>query len=213
MDTPQVEATPVLRLDLDVAPGLVREFFPLLQQGVAVTVRVGCPLAELLADEFRLPEAYVQQRITTIFLDSKPVDDVHRAIVRDRSTVALSGAMPGLVGATMRRGGYYAAMRGAISHREGADAGARGNGTVRVKLFNLLLPEIGPAFLRRGVIVAAGELVALFRGAGEAFWPACRARLDGHPVAAEQLRSWAAFAGTGSVLLRVESPASGGPHG
>ncbi|HEY6007496.1 MAG TPA: hypothetical protein VIU40_04175 [Geobacteraceae bacterium] len=203
METPRDDAAPALRLDLGVSPELVREFFTLLQQGVTVAVRVGCTLAELLAGEFGLDEAYVEQRITTIFLDSKPVDDVHRATVRERSTLALSGAMPGLVGATMRRGGYYAAMRGAISHREGG-GGAQGYGTVRLKLFNLLLPELGPAFLRRGVIVATAELVDLFNGVGEAFWPGCRARLDGTPVDPELLRSGVAFAGYGSLLLRVD---------
>ena len=33
-------------------------------------------------------------------------------------TLALSAAMPGLVGATMRRGGYFAGLRANISHRD-----------------------------------------------------------------------------------------------
>ena len=179
-------------LALDVEPELVREFFPLFQQGVRMAARVGCTLAQLLGDDFGLDEAYVAQRITTIFLDSKPIDDVHRARVKDGSTIALSGAMPGLVGATMRRGGYYAAMRGAISYREEGDSAATGHGTVRLKLFNLLLPELGPVFLRRGIILTAAELGALLADAGDAFRQGCRTRLDGRPAEPDLLRDLSA---------------------
>jgi hypothetical protein len=208
MEKPRSDVVPSPHLDIVAAPELLREFFPLFQQGVAVGVRVGCTLALLLRDEFGLDEAYVEQRITTIFLDSKPIDDVHRAIVRDGSTIALSGAMPGLVGATMRRGGYYAPMRGAISLREGANPGIQGYGTVRVKLFNLLLPELAPVLLRRGVILPVSDLTELFREKNETFRQGCRARLDGAPIAPEALKSGEAFS-CGTVRLRVDFSGQG----
>src|SRR5690349_16233437 len=124
METQGVDDTARVCLAIGVKPEYMSEFFPLLQQGVRVTARTGCTLAMLLGEEFGLDEAYVARRITTIFLDNSPIDDVHRAIVKDGSTIALSGAMPGLVGATMRCGGYYAAMRGAITRLDGGEAEA-----------------------------------------------------------------------------------------
>jgi hypothetical protein len=70
--------------------------------------------------------------------------------------------MPGLVGATLRRGGYYAAMRAAIT--QGAERASEigpGGILVRVKLFNLLVPELGPVLLARGVVLAREDAAAL----------------------------------------------------
>lgn len=149
------------RLNLTLQPEQLNSFFPLLQQGVAVPATVGCTLRSLLGDQFAIPADYVTERITTIFLDNRPVDDLDHTIIHDGSRVTLSAAMPGLVGATMRRGGFYAALRQGISHvtEDGAAVGARG--TIRLKLFNLLLAELGPLVLARGVILEQGDLAAL----------------------------------------------------
>ena len=196
--------SPAHRLLLVINPDQGREFYPIFQQGVTVTARLGCSVAELLSDQFGLSGTYVAERITTIFLNGKAIDDVNTAIVKAGSTLALSGAMPGLVGATMRRGGYYAAMRSGISHIE-SDTGTEGRiGPLRVKLFNILLPELGPEFLRRGVQLAASDLAELFANTTEALWAGCSAaRLDGEPVSPELLRSGEAFAGGGAVRLVV----------
>src|SRR6185369_18094764 len=103
-------------LVLTMMPDQLRAFYPMLQQGVNVPATVGCTLKSLLCDQFAIPADYVTDRITTVFLDNRPVDDLDRAIVQDGSRVTLSAAMPGLVGATMRRGGFYAALRQGISH-------------------------------------------------------------------------------------------------
>jgi hypothetical protein len=132
-------------------------FFPLLQHGITVPAVVGGSLASLLCDQFLIPADYVAERVTTIFLNNSPVDDLEHTIIQDGSRVTLSAAMPGLVGATMRRGGYYAALRSGISH--GADDGTAtaSFGTVRLKLFNLLLAELGPLILKRGLILTSAE--------------------------------------------------------
>jgi len=139
-------------------PDQLPVFYPLLQKGVTVPATVGCTLKSLLSDQFAIPADYVTNRITTVFLDNRPVDDLDRTIIHDGSRVTLSAAMPGLVGATMRRGGFYAALRQGISHvvESGSTAGA--SGTVRVKLFNLLLAELGPLVLARGLLLERSEL-------------------------------------------------------
>jgi hypothetical protein len=71
--------------------------------------------------------------------------------------------MPGLVGATMRRGGFYAALRQGISHVLDSGTSANECGTVRLKLFNLLLAELGPLVLARGLLLEPYELNELLQ--------------------------------------------------
>lgn len=148
-------------LALQLSTGQLCAFFPLLLKGVTVPATVGCSLRSLLCDQFAIPADYVTDRITTIFLDNSPVDDLDRTIIQDGSRVTLSAAMPGLVGATMRRGGFYAALRQGISHVAGSGASAGESGTIRLKLFNLLLAELGPLVLARGLILDQDELTNL----------------------------------------------------
>jgi hypothetical protein len=73
----------------------------------------------------------------------------------------------------MRRGGFYAAFREGISCRDD-DSGARvGIGTVRIKLFNLLIAELGPLFLGRGIIVPAPSVTAFLAGSSREFRDSC----------------------------------------
>src|SRR6185369_7098417 len=157
---------PFARVAMVLRNGRMSGFFPLLEQGVRVACRVGVTLEDLLVNQWGIEADYVAQRITTMFLNSRAVDDIARSVVHGGSVVALSGAMPGLVGATMRRGGFYAAMRGAMTFREEIFGGEQGGGRVRVKLFNLLLKELGRGFLARGMIMTGAELSA-FLMAGE----------------------------------------------
>lgn len=146
-------------------------FTAALQQGVRLRVRAGATLQGFLEDELGLDPRYVAERITTVFLDGQVVDRLEDVALRDGSRLALSAAMPGLVGATLRRGGYYAAMRGAITHRAAATAAGEAPALVRVKLFNLLIAELGPVLLGHGVVVSRGEAEALLRGASAGALP------------------------------------------
>ena len=195
---------PEIRLQLTMRPEQVREFFPILQQGVTVNARVGCSLSKLLCDQLALGRDYVVERITTIFLDGKATDDIDSAIVRDGSTIALSAAMPGLVGATMRRGGYYAAMRSGITHTESQRGSVDRIGTIRVKLFNILLSELGPGILKRGVVISASDLAGFLGSKTDPFWQGCTdALLNGMPVGPAFLFSGEPFVDGGTVRLTV----------
>lgn len=123
---------------------------PIFQKGVHVPVRTGHSIKHLLREQWGIDEGYVMNRISTLFLDSKPVDDIEKAIVRDGSVLSLSSAMPGLMGATMRRGGFFAGFRGDISHVSESEPDDYGDGIITLKLFNLLIRELGPRFLERG---------------------------------------------------------------
>lgn len=137
-------------------------FRPLFQQGVGVSIQTGGSLEDLLCRQWQIDRDYVLNRISTLFLDGKPVDDLPASIVQDGATLALSGAMPGLIGATMRRGGVLASFRSGITYCPTTDAHNHGNGRITLKLFNLLIDELGPGFLCRGIWVPRRRLAELF---------------------------------------------------
>lgn len=146
-------------------PNHLAVFFPLLQQGVRVEARVGCDIQSLLCDQFQVAPEYLADRVSTIFLNGKPVDDVGSAVVTDGATLALSAAMPGLVGATFRKAGCLASFRNTISYRnEATPAAACEDGFITLKLFNMLLPELGPQYLAHGVWTRGRELQACLTG-------------------------------------------------
>ena len=123
----------------------------------------------MLCGQCGVPEHYLDHRIQTVFLNGKAVDNVDDSIVSDGAALALSAAMPGLAGATLRKGGRYAAMRRQISHRSAASCAAGGEGLVVIKLFNMILRELGPRFLSLGIRVRGEDLAAVFSNATGAF--------------------------------------------
>ena len=151
-------------LCLHLEKSLIPSFFQLLQKGFRVKTRAGCSVKSFLCEHLGLSPEYVEERIKTLFLDGKPVDDKDTAMIRDGSTLALSAAMPGLVGAVLRSGGFFASMRSTISHREEAEVACTQEALVSLKLFNILLREIGPAFLEKGIWVRGKDLQNLIEG-------------------------------------------------
>ncbi|NPU84044.1 MAG: hypothetical protein HPY65_06105 [Syntrophaceae bacterium] len=165
---------------------------------------VGCSLRELLAERFGISIEYIENRIQTVFLDGKPVDDVDAAVVRDGAVLALSSAMPGLLGAIMRKGGYYSRLRSPVSHAENEEAARRMDGQVTVKLFNLTIPELGPLFLKRGIWVDAEDLRNLFRSRPQDLEEGCEeAAVDGRQVDPAMLPSWDFTAVQAYLKLRM----------
>ncbi|MCD6271374.1 MAG: hypothetical protein J7K30_00670 [Deltaproteobacteria bacterium] len=79
-------------------------------------------------------------------------------LVNDGAVLALSAAMPGVMGACLRKGGLYAPMRSNISLKKRASDITRQYGEVVIKLFNLVLKELGPVFLEDGIL-ACGDKV------------------------------------------------------
>lgn len=138
------------------------DFSPLLQRGVFCSLATRCPVGDFLTAQLGIDPAYVRDRIATVFVDGSVVDDLATATLRPGSTLTLSAAMPGLVGATLRRGGFYSAMRSEISWKADDDAPKLPDAppdTIRLKLFNSVLREIGPGVLGRGVLIDRADAV------------------------------------------------------
>ncbi len=190
------------RLAFIVDEALIARFFLLLQQGVKIRSRVGCSVDAFLREELGAGHAMIE-KIQSIVLNGKPVDDIGAAVVHDGSVLALSAAMPGLVGATLRRGGAYSSFRSAITYHETEKAFPPGVGWVSIKLFNLLMAELGPGLLRQSVLIKAADLSDFLAERSGEFRQGCSALLDDKAIDIRILGGSTALAGKEQVLLTV----------
>jgi len=166
----------------------------LLQAGFSLQAPEGLSARAFMREVLRFPEDYIEGAVSTVFLDGKPVDDIDRAILVDGSRLALSAAMPGLVGAMMRRGSPYASFREGITHRDaraisardaaasreaadgaGENLAAATAGTsmamaapcfVGIKLFNSVMRDRGPTVLAHGILLATGTVLSAIAETG-----------------------------------------------
>jgi hypothetical protein len=188
-------------LSLAVENRLIGSMFSILQDGFMVRALVGRSIGEFLREQYGLSREYIAKRISTIFLDGEPVDDVDAATLRDGSTLALSGAMPGLVGAVMRSGSYYASFRYSITHRDSGKTVKEEEGVIRVKLFNIIMSELGADFLRRGIYLNAIVLRDFLSGQGDDFWQGCREILLNQKAAEPDLLRKGKFLSEGDLVF------------
>ena len=194
----------VVELCMTVESDRVSAFFQLLGQGFTIDARVGCTVMEFLCSLPDLNFNYIEQRIQTIFLNGKPVDDLYHAVISDGATLALSAAMPGLAGAILRRGGSYASMRQQISYKKEHLPNSAEKGNVVLKLFNLVARDLGLIFLNHGICVSGENLAGFFRQMPDDFWSDCReVKKDGQALNVKKLlhMDWE----KGKVLLKVHS--------
>jgi hypothetical protein len=173
----------MIRLHLHVDASCVPLFFSLFEKGVVLSGNTGCTLRDFLCGRLGLSGDYLDQRVQTLFLDARPVDDVDKAVVRDGSILALSAAMPGVLGATMRKGGRYAAFRKDISQHDDECGTCESPGRVTVKLFNMVAKEVGGHLLEAGIEVEGGDLQRIADGCpGELNRGIRKARMDDHSI-------------------------------
>ena len=203
MQLSRANSSSYFHLAFTVDEVLVSCFYALLQQGVMIRCRTGCSVAAFLRDELKAGEETIE-KIQSIILDGKPVDDLETAWIKDGSTLALSAAMPGLVGATLRRGGAYSSFRSAITYHETKETSEPGEGVVRIKIFNLLMSGLGRDLLKKGVMVPAGDIHDFIGERSHDFWQGCRIiTLDSAPIALDTLRDTLWLSGKDRVILSV----------
>ncbi len=191
-------------LSLVVHPEYVQRFICFFSEGVTLPITTGDTLQVTVCEQLGVDAKYFEERIQTIFLNFKAVDRPEKARVNEDAIITLSAAMPGLVGATMRRGGTYAPLRRNISFTETDGSIERKQGRITLKLLNMVGREIGPAFLANGVYLAGEQLADFLVRSGNDFKKGCReAVLEAESVNWEQLceRHWAGQ----RVLLKVTS--------
>lgn len=129
------------------------------RQGIRVEILAGSSIRQVIVDQLGIAENYLENRVQTLFLNGKPVDDVDAMRVSDGSILALSAAMPGLAGATLRKGGKYAAFRQQISLGSDSPIPDLQKGRMILKLFNQVAEEQGPVMLTKGIGISGGDLL------------------------------------------------------
>lgn len=180
-------------------------FFPLLQKGFALNIKGDFSIRRLLCNHIGLSPEYLENRIQTIFLDCRPVDETDQTTIRPGSTLALSAAMPGLVGSTLKRGSHLAAFRNSITHHQEDGIPPDREGIVVLKLFNLLVRELGPLFLEKGILIKQEELTSLLNTQPDDFWAGCEAVIKDGAAVSEMPPdlAWPDH-GPGFVMFRME---------
>jgi hypothetical protein len=150
------------RLIITAIEASLPKFFRLIQSGFKLRAVTGVTIRSFLCGQLGLSEDYLEERIQTLFLDSKPVDNTAKTRIRDGSKLALSAAMPGVAGALFRKDGKYSAMRKGISYKPQDVVSEEKAGWVTIRLFNLILKELGPFFLAKGVWIAGSVAQEFF---------------------------------------------------
>ena len=155
---------------LEPAKEQISRLCTLMHNGCYVKVECGKTMRDLLCEQFQIPFEYVRKDIKVIFLEFSPVDNIETAIIKDGATLALSAAMPGLVGAAMRRDGDLTWLRSSITYQEGETDHQVGQGLIQIKLFNRVMADLGESFLRRGVYVKSKYLSEFLTRFTPEFW-------------------------------------------
>lgn len=198
-----LENCPGVRIEAGEA--LFPYFRPIFQSGFLFRCQVGKSIEDLLFRQLSLKKLFVEEKISTVFLDGQCVDDISRTILNDDSVVAFSSALPGLVGATLRRGGFYACLRNSITYRKKDMSVDARQGTITIKLFNLLMEELGPVFLRKGIIMGCSAIVGFLQEQREAFWKEIHAAYLGDNIIAPRDLSAESTYGNGDyITIRID---------
>lgn len=134
-----------------------------LQGGFYIETESGITLLSFLVQSCSMPENYIEEKIKTIFHNGNPVDDIKTTKLYGDSVVAISGAMPGLVGAMMRIGSPYAAMRESITDKGDSEGTIGEKILVKLKLFNVILSDYGKRFSENGVIFERETVIRIIR--------------------------------------------------
>ncbi len=169
-----------LQISLRIHEDYIHKFGFLLQNGFTIKAVIGCSIYDFLSKQCYLKPDYIASRITTIFLNSSPVDDMKTAILEPDAKLSLSGAMPGLVGAVMRTGSFYASFRDNISFKKTLSDYQEDAGYIKLKLFNILMTEIGPFFLEKGIIINSADLRYFLKLYENDVWDYCSEVLVNH---------------------------------
>ena len=132
-------------------------FHEILAVGFHVSAQEGESVRGVLTTHLGLDARYLEVRVQTIFLNGRAVDDFDQTKIKAGDVLALSSAMPGLVGAVFRKESPLSGMRG-LAISETAAAETENSGEIILKLFNQVARDLGPDFLAAGIRVSAAYL-------------------------------------------------------
>jgi hypothetical protein len=204
----RIQAVPenCLVVGVEAGEALTSYFRPIFQGGFLFRCQVGQSIADLLFRQLSLEKEFVEEKINTVFLDGQCVDDISLAILKDNCFVAFSSALPGLVGATLRRDGFYACLRDPITYRKEDVALETQQGTITIKLFNLLMDELGPVFLKKGIIMDRTVVISFFQTRKKDFWKEIKTvYLRGLSIGPEKLTEVSTYDNYDHLMICVDT--------
>jgi hypothetical protein len=192
------------KIEISFTPEILPCFYSIFQSGFLFSCQVERSIEDLLLHQLALNPEFVEEQVSTVFLNGSCVDDISSAILKEGSTVAFSASLPGLAGATLRRGGAYACLRESISHRSQAAPDEEREGLITVKLFNILMAEMGGVFLEKGIILGLTAAVDLFETRCKAFIDLINAvEIRGASLSWEAFLKEQPFADYDRIMVRV----------
>jgi len=117
------------------------------------------------------------------------VEDVDAMKVTDGDTLALLAAMPGPAGATLRKGGKYAAFRQQISLGDDLSVPLLRKGWMILKLLKQVDEEQGSAVSTKGIGISGGDLLDVVRKAHDLslLQEILKVEVNGNAIAPEML--------------------------
>lgn len=180
-------------------------FMQELQKGVYIPSIEGKTLYAFITEDCGISDEYISQKIKTVLIDGGPVDDIFNTKIHDGGFCALSGAMPGIVGAMMRMGSPYAAMRESITVKPDKTDDSKKEIKLGLKLFNMILSDKGNDFLKRGVLIEKERVLELFQRHDDALASGCsEVVVNGSQLRQKQFISGEPGLANDFVILKVE---------
>lgn len=186
-------------------------FYGLFAYGIKLDVQPGRSLFDLLNRQIGISETYLNERVQTVFLNGRSVDDLTVENVADGAIIALSAAMPGLAGAIFRKNAVLSSMRSVSKNQieYASDITSLSvypdqyPGHVTLKLFNLIASDLGPGFLKRGVRMNGDDVRRYLEGKMTYIGTFCRSlTVDGEPHAIDALDNLCT--GNGGIFLSID---------
>ncbi len=166
-----------------IGPSALPRFNEILQRGFFVINPVGISIEEFLTKQIGLSRQYIGYKISTVLLDGKIVHDIGSALIKRGSVLAFSSALPGFVGASLRSGSINQSLGESSTSREINSPDSKDRGVFCVKLYNLPMLELGPYFMKRGILLRSAGLEEFLKTQPDAFWRDCsKILLDGKQI-------------------------------
>lgn len=185
--------------------GIISLFMPVLQKGFYISSSEGRSVYSFLTNDCGISDTYITDKIKTILIDGGPVDDIFNTEIKNMGVCALSGAMPGIVGAMMRIGSPYAAMRESITVKPVKSSESGKKIIVELKLFNAVLADLGLDFLGKGIIIDRERAADLLKKKENDSYSDCREIVfNGSPVNRGSITGDWIFGKSGLVIIKVE---------
>jgi hypothetical protein len=158
----------MIRIDRENAPEYRTQF--LMQQGVYVplpsgggTTGGGTKVKNFVCSLLGISGDVYATEMGSVFLNGRVVDDGDEVTIRAGDTLALSGAMPGLVGGMLRSGSPLRRMRQTVTAGDTSndsntvETQTEGihseSATIRLKLYNTVLHSYKDSLLETGFYI------------------------------------------------------------